>query len=63
MKMSLDSSRANISQLAFVNVAANKYFENLLLPVRCNLYTGDFRVPTRSICVISPGKHYNDEFG
>ena len=57
------SSLATVSALAFVIGAANKYFEKTSIPVRTNLYTGDFNGLNISICIMSPGYDCNDESG
>ena len=57
------SSLETVSALAFVKGAANKYLEKTSIPVNTNLYTGDFNGQTKSICIMSPGKHCSDEIG
>ena len=57
------SSRATVSALAIVTGATNRFLENTLIPVRTNLYTGDFIGPTITTCIMPFGKHRNDEIG
>ena len=63
MKKIFMSSLDTVSALAFVSGAANKYFEKISIPVRTNLYTGDFSGSIILICIMSPKKHCNDEIG
>ena len=57
------SAFANVPACADVKGIANKSLEKTSMPDKTYLKTGDWNGPTKSICIISPGKSCSDDMG
>ena len=52
---------ATVLACADVTRTANRYFEKTSVPDNTKMYICDWNGPTRSVCIMSPGKSCSDE--